>query len=451
MREAAEEARRQDVLRRRLTGLGLEVRPFPDGPGMVVTLPLGPERFELPGGGSARFSRVSFATVGADRIKCLDPLPFFHLGLIRVGGCSDPPEFEARIRAAWRARLLDLLRTRNWLEKLGLEVVPEEDDTPVLAFPLQGERDARVRLVEPGVTILPARGPLRGLRLARPEDRTFRPDPSLGSGVDVELAVATRLDELARMGARLARSRRPPPTDFSLRRGRAPERCPRILVVGPDIGADRRLLEALRLHGFAPLAARSEPEARRVLDRATPELVLAETDLGRFEGVELIPELRTLPGIEEIPVVLVDAAADAERKETARRAGAAGYLVRPFEVGRIHRGLRRLVTSPARRRYTRYQCRLSAQPSGLAGPDIITHVGRGGALLWTDRPLETESVDRWQIAIPELGASLEAEAEVLYASTHPGSGKRGFGLRFRGFAEGDETLWIRFIKGLRAG
>jgi len=59
------------------------------------------------------------------------------------------------------------------------------------------------------------------------------------------------------------------------------------------------------------------------------DLVLAESHLGRFEGVELIPELRTSPGVEEIPVVIVDGELRPERREAARRAGAAGYLVLP--------------------------------------------------------------------------------------------------------------------------
>ena len=108
MREP-EEVRRQEVLLRRLSALGLAARPFPDGRGVAVTLPLGPERFELPGGGSARFDSVSFATVGGDRIKCLKPLPFFHLPLIKVGGCARAGEFEARMPHGLGLRSADSL------------------------------------------------------------------------------------------------------------------------------------------------------------------------------------------------------------------------------------------------------------------------------------------------------------------------------------------------------
>jgi two-component system chemotaxis response regulator CheY len=451
MREA-EEGRRQEVLLRRLSGLGLAVRPFPDGRGVAVTLPLGSERFDLPRGGSARFETVSFATVGGDRIKCLKPLPFFHLPLIKVGGCATAEEFEARIRAAWRARLMDLLRVRNWLEKLGLAAEPDADDAPLLCFPLSvQDGDARARLFEPGRIILPGRGPLSGVRLRRPEDRVFLPDSALASGVDVELAVSTRLEELARLDARIARERPIPPLDDTTPRIQPQLRtAPRILLVGPALSIDHGLHESLRLRGYAPLIARSERDALRALDAASPDLVIAETQLGRFEGVELIAELRMVPGVEEIPVVLVDSEPRADRREAARCAGAAGYLVRPFEVSSIANGLESLVRRPRRRRFRRYRKQLAAQAEEAARPDVVADIGRGGMFVWTERPVELHTVHRWSIALPELSKTVTTLAEVVHSRTVPGAARRGLGLRFRGFEEGSEALLIRYLRTIEA-
>lgn len=445
MREA-EEARRQDVLLRRLSALGLAVRAFPDGRGVAVTLPLGPERFELPDGGSACFERVGFATVGGDRIKCVRPLPFFHLPLIRVGGCATAAEFEARIRAAWRARILDLVRARNWLEKLGLAASTETDDVPVLRIPVGlDDADASARAFEPGRLILPGRGPLSGVRLLRAEDRVFRPPPSLASGLDVELAVSTRLEELARLDARLAREH-PTSSDTTGCQAQSPEGSPRILLVGPLLCGDRALHESLRLRGYFPLVARSERDALRTLEWASPDLVLAETELGRFEGIELIPELRMAPGVEEIPVVLVDAQARPDRREAARRAGAAGYLVRPVAVERIAAGIESLVRSPRRRRFRRYVRQLTTQAAGSPRPERVADIGRGGMLVWTERPVEPGNVDRWAVALPEIGVALGVTAEVRHTRTVPGSARRGLGLRFRAFEEGAEALLIRYLR-----
>ncbi len=449
MREA-EGTQRQEILLRRLSELGLAVRPFPDGRGVAVTLPLGPERFPLLRGNSARFESVSFATVGGDRIKCLKPLPFFFLPLIRVGGCASAEEFEARIRAAWRARNVDLLRTHNWLDKLGLAAHPEADDAPVLCIPIGVEdAEAKARLIEPGRVILPGRGPLSGVRLRRAEDRTFVPPASLASGLDVELAIATRLEELARLDARLERERaRMTADDTTLRPIPQREEGPRVLLVGPNLYGDRSLHESLRLRGYSPLLARSERDALRALESSSPELVLSETQLGRFEGIELIPELRTTTGVEEIPVVLVDSMLRPERRDAARRAGAAGYLVRPFEVEQIAAGLRSLVQSPKRRRFRRYSRQLTAQAASARDADVVADIGRGGMLVWTERPAELHDVDHWSIAIPELASSVGVRAEVLYVRTVPGSARRGLGLRFRSFDDGSESLLIRFLRSM---
>lgn len=447
MREG-EEARRQEVLLRRLTALGLTVRPLPDGRGVAVTLPLGPERFELPGGGSARFDSVGFATVGGDRIKCVRPLPFFHLPLIRVGGCATAEEFEARIRAAWRARILDLVRTRNWLEKLGLCPAPEDGDAPVLRITF-GAADAEVtaRLFEPGRVVLPGCGPLSGVRLRRAEDRVFLPSPSLTSGLDIELAVSTRLEELVRFDARRARERLAV-ADTDECRFPAEESGPRILLVGLALVADRAFHESLRLRGYSILLARTERDALRAFDRASPEVVLAETELGRFEGIELVPELRLVPGVEEIPVVLVDDRERPDRREEARRAGAAGYLVRPIATERIATGLASLVRRPRRRRFRRYPKQLAAQAAGASRPDVVSDIGRGGMFVWTERPVELRSAGRWTVALPEITARFGVSAEVAHTRTVPGSARRGLGLRFLAFDEDGEALLIRFLRAL---
>ncbi len=445
-----EEARRQDVLLRRLQGLGLAVKPFPDGRGVAVKLPLSSERFELPGGGSARFDSVSFATVGGDRIKCLKPVLFFHLPLIRVGSCATAAEFEARIRTAWRARLLDLVRTRNWLEKQGLTAKPATDDAPVLCVRLDvGDPEAQARLFEPGRVILPGRGPLTGVCLRRAEDRVFKPDPSLPAGLDVELAISTRLEELARLDARLQRERVVRPLDETSQRfSPALGSGRRILIVGPTLSVDAALVESLRLRGYAPMLARTEREALRSFEFSSPELVLTETELGRFEGIELIPELRTVSGVEEVPVVLVDLALNRGRRDAARRAGAAGYLVRPFEVESIAAGLANLVQSPRRRRFRRYRKQLAVMARSATRPDFVSDIGRGGMFVWTERPTEVKSVDYWSLTLPELGATFGATAEVLHARTVPGSAKHGLGLRFRAFDTDAEALLIRYLRSI---
>jgi len=447
--QIAEEGRRQEIVRRRLVGMGLDARPVPGGRALVATLSLRPEPFETLAGAPRRFASVTFATVGDDRIKCLKPGALFHLPLIRIVDCLSPLEIEARIRTAWQVRIEALGRARRWLEKLGTEIEVSEDG-PVLAFPIGVEdRLSRGRVIESGRIVLPGRGPLSGVSLRRAEDRVYPANPGWATALDLELALTTRLEELARLDSRLKREARLAPRAEVAPPPAAPHQRPaRILVVGARLASDRALLESLRLRAYETVAVRTAQEALKAFESASPELVLAETHLGRFEGIELIPSLRGIPGIEEVPVVLVDDRLRPERRVAARKAGAAGYLVRPIEVAKIAAGIANLVRQPKRRRYKRYPERLSVRNARGETAFLTGDVGRGGMFLWTDRELPFENLERYSIALPVVGESLGVEAEVVHRCSVPGSGRRGAGLRFHSFDADGEARWIRYLRSL---
>jgi len=86
----------------------------------------------------------------------------------------------------------------------------------------------------------------------------------------------------------------------------------------------------------------------------SPELIFVDVSLGRSEGIDLIPSLRNVVGIEEIPVILVDEKRNTSRRGAAQRAGAIGYLTDPIDVSRIASQIEKTITQPKRRRFTRY-------------------------------------------------------------------------------------------------
>ena len=88
---------------------------------------------------------------------------------------------------------------------------------------------------------------------------------------------------------------------------------------------------------------------------------------------------------------------------------------------------------------------------GYAEKDVVSDIGRGGMFVWTERPVELHTVARWAITLPELAATIGAEAQVLHSHTVPGAARRGLGLRFRSFDEGGEALLIRFLRAIEGG
>jgi len=444
-------ARAGEILLKRWSALGLAPQPGPGGRGWLLTLPLRPEGFELPSGTRRRFASLTLVTVGEERVKCLRPRALFHLPLLRIVDCGSVEEIETRVRAAWSQRLESLGRARRWLERLGVEPIAP-DDAPVLELAVGP--DARAAVLEPGRVVLPGRGILAGMPLRRPEDRLLSVDGAIGSAVELEIAITNRLEALARVQQRLAREERllRPPEEATARDAPTPalvrEPPRRVLLVGARLASERDVADALRRRGLEVTAARTAQEALRAFETASPEIVVAETHIGRFEGIELVPALRSVPGVEEIPVVLVDDRPREERKEAARRAGAAGYLARPLDLPKLVAGIAQLVRRPRRRRFTRYGDRLAVRPPDTDATFVTSELGRGGMFVWLDRDRPLSEHGRYRIELAPAVGPVEVDAELVYKRTGPGTARQGAGLRFRAFPNGGEERWIAYLRSL---
>lgn len=414
---------------------------------VLATMRLQPIPFETLNG-PLRIDQVIFASVGRFRIKCLKPHPLFQLPLIRIHDCRDTTALEARIRLAWKRHVSVLDEGRSWLDALGASVETGEGGA-TLCFPIEGENQpGRVRVLEPRRIAIPSAGPLSGITLQRAEDRALRLDRGVRSSVELEIAVSTRIDELLRLDRRLVNERRRAAieTTDAVATPAPAKRSMRILMAGPRLARERSCIDSLRLRGYAVDTVTSEQEALAILDRCSPELVLADMQMGRNEGTSLVLALRHVTGIEEMPVVLVDETRRETSREAARRVGAAGYLVHPVEVPRIAMQLEKLVREPRRRRFTRYGRRLPVELSGKPDPCTTTTLGRGGMFVATDAPLAERTLEPCRIALPELDATIECEAEVLYRRGSVGRSRGGYGVRFHAFEGSGENLLIEYLR-----
>jgi len=442
----AEDRRGQKLVLRRLERLGIEAEFLPGCRSVIATLPLGSAPFTTLEG-PCYFDRVRFATVGPQQIKCLEPLPFFYLPPVNIVGCTEASEIEQKIRAAWSARTESLREARESLLRLGVEVEPERGGA-ILAFGIGLDDDsARARCSRLGRVVLPARGPLSGKPLRRFEDRCFPVDPSLGSAVELEIAITGRLEEMARAEERHADRRRLALAEVTAK-PRVESRPNRVLLVGPHLAANPSFAEGLRLRGYQVARARTATEALAAFESQSFEVVFADTNLGRCEGIELIPAVHTLAGIQRLPIVLVDDRMRASRREASRRVGAAGYLVHPVEIPRIAPGLARMLAAPKRRRFERYLRRLAVRWGESRDDGFTTAIGRMGMFVCTRRASPTRTLDHCELALPEIGETLRLEVEALYRLTPGPSGSPGLGLRFHSFPDENESTLIGYLSAL---
>lgn len=88
-------------------------------------------------------------------------------------------------------------------------------------------------------------------------------------------------------------------------------------------------------------------EALRELPRAPIDLVLTDVNMPTLSGLELIRMIRSRPEQSGLPVIAVSTERDAEDAARARKAGADGYLGKPFDVETFDRVLREVLGSKA--------------------------------------------------------------------------------------------------------
>jgi DNA-binding response OmpR family regulator len=440
-----EESDQQRVLRR-FEAMGIDVRLSLGGRCVEATMQTTGRSIETLNG-SLDFSEIVFSTVGKDCIKCLLPSAFSLLPLISVIDCMNEALLEARIRSTWNQHLAELRNAENWLRELGADCSSAENGA-MWNVSIAGEgAPVKVHVCEPRKVILPSRGPLSGITLMRAEDRTLDIDPCIDTAVDLEINISNRLDELASMDKRLKdeerrRSMSRPTLTGSIAEPAA-DRALRVLLVGEELCRQRSTIDSLRVRNYEVETARTLNEAVTLYDRMSPELVLADVNLGRSEGIELIPTLRSVVGLEEIPVILVDGHYRSARRQAAHHAGAIGYLTHPIDISSISARLEEIIKRPKRRRFTRYPQQVAINVSSSNRPTTALAIGRGGMMVKTDDDLAVESVYSFDLALSALGKRLQFEGEVLYQVNE--SGHQGVGLRFQSMTPQNEVNLIDYL------
>lgn len=60
-----------------------------------------------------------------------------------------------------------------------------------------------------------------------------------------------------------------------------------------------------------------------------PDLIITDINMPNMGGMELIKNVRTLPGFRFTPILTLTTVSQAEKREEAKKLGATGWLVKP--------------------------------------------------------------------------------------------------------------------------
>ncbi len=94
--------------------------------------------------------------------------------------------------------------------------------------------------------------------------------------------------------------------------------------------AIKRIIEMLGLDLGQIFEAESGKEALKILDETKVDLVLADLNMPKMGGIEMISRMRDNEATSDIPVVVVSTESSTTRIEDLLANGAKAYLHKPF-------------------------------------------------------------------------------------------------------------------------
>jgi DNA-binding response OmpR family regulator len=107
----------------------------------------------------------------------------------------------------------------------------------------------------------------------------------------------------------------------------------RALVVDDDGGVQRVMSRALAMHGLQVEEARDGEDGLRRALAVRYRVVLLDLELPKLDGMTVLRQLRTLR--PEQAVVICSCQSDNRTRTECLRAGAQGFLAKPFSLGEL--------------------------------------------------------------------------------------------------------------------
>jgi two-component system chemotaxis response regulator CheY len=103
-----------------------------------------------------------------------------------------------------------------------------------------------------------------------------------------------------------------------------------VLVVDDSVTMVMSLKTTLVMSGFQVETANNGQAALEKLKSGIkPNLILTDINMPVMGGMDLIRNVRALPGLRFIPILTLTTEGEASKRDEGKRAGATGWLVKP--------------------------------------------------------------------------------------------------------------------------
>ena len=115
-----------------------------------------------------------------------------------------------------------------------------------------------------------------------------------------------------------------------------------VLTVDDSTTMRAMLMLALSEAGFRVVQAVDGVHGLEVLGSETPDVIITDINMPRLDGFGFIEGVRKHARHRGVPVLVLTTESDDTKKDRARRAGATGWIVKPFNAEKLVTAIRRV-------------------------------------------------------------------------------------------------------------
>ncbi len=109
----------------------------------------------------------------------------------------------------------------------------------------------------------------------------------------------------------------------------------RILAIDDSPTIRALVAMALRGAGFEVVLASDGVSGIESLQEAQPDLIITDINMPRMDGFGVIEAVRADDRYSDVPILVLTTESGADLKARARRAGATGWIVKPFKDAKL--------------------------------------------------------------------------------------------------------------------
>lgn len=110
---------------------------------------------------------------------------------------------------------------------------------------------------------------------------------------------------------------------------------PKVLLVEDTEDNRQMMRKLLEMSGFQVEEATNGKEAVEAVLRVNPQIILMDLSLPFIDGIAATREIRSLPGMSEVPIVAVSAHDTADFHNDALNAGCNAYITKPIDYHQL--------------------------------------------------------------------------------------------------------------------